>query len=109
MTVTPSATDLALVGDENPRDVPSEEPSAYAASYTVPGRPGFRLEVRRSGEVWMVVDAETGIHGVGETQSDALSDFFTAAGEHLDVLERQGTSLAADLVRQLHYLRERFA
>ena len=62
--------------------------------------------MEREGQVWIVHDRVTGIHGAGETPSEALGDFQRAAIEHLDVLERQD-ALSEDLQAQLLYLRER--
>jgi hypothetical protein len=104
MTVTASATDRELLGHA--------EGSSYGAlsereaGYVIRPRPAFDLEPRRTGKQWTVVDRQTGIHGVGETPTDALADFRRAAVEHLDVLERQ-EALSEDLVAQRDYLRLR--
>lgn len=55
---------------------------------------------------WYVRDTETGIFGHGETPSGALEDFYVAAAQHLDVLERE-PALSGELSRQLEYLRAR--
>jgi hypothetical protein len=84
----------------------------YASSFTpadeyiVRARPGFHLAVEHDADCWIVTDPETGVHGAGESPSDALADFLRAASEHVDVLERQ-PALSDDLAAQLRYLRDR--
>lgn len=105
MTITASATDRDLVGavDGASYGTPAAD---GPGSYTVRPSPAFDLDVERNGETWSVLDRETGIHGAGDTPTEALADFRRAAVEHLDVLERQD-SLSNDLLAQLAYLRER--
>jgi|SRR5215211_5745554 len=99
---TASAIATELVGQSEY----GETSAATGIEYTIPGRPTFALELRRAGTAWTVEDMATGIHGAGETPTDALDDFRAAASEHRDVLERQD-ALAEDLARQLEYLRVR--
>jgi hypothetical protein len=77
-----------------------------AEAYTLRARPGFPIDVEHDGGVWILADPETGVHGAGETPSDAVRDFFRAVHEHVEVLERQA-ELSADLQAQLSYLRDR--
>ncbi len=105
MTVTASATEAdAAAYIEGVTYAPLNGGSA--GQYVVQGRRQFHVEVERDGGAWIVHDRVSGIHGAGETPSEALGDFQRAAREHLDVLERQD-ALSEDLEAQLRYLRER--
>jgi predicted RNase H-like HicB family nuclease len=106
MTVTASATDeVATTYIAGVTYAPLSKDS-LEEHYVFQGSPQFRVEVEREDQVWIVHDRVTGIHGAGETPSEALGDFQRAAMEHLDVLERQD-ALSEDLQAQLLYLRER--
>ena len=106
MTVTASATDEGAVAYTEGVAYALLQGGSPEEHYVFRGRPQFRVEVEREGEVWIVHDRVTGIHGAGETPSDALGDFQRAVTEHLDVLERQD-AISEDLQVQLLYLRER--
>ena len=107
MTVTASATDRELLGRAGGAPY-GPLSGAGATCYVVPARPRFDLVPGRSGGRWTVVDRQTGIHGTGDTPTEALADFQQAAAEHLDVLERQ-SALSDDLVDQRDYLRIRLS
>jgi len=77
-----------------------------AEQYVLTARPGFHLMIEHEAECWVVSDPETGVHGAGDSPSDALADFLAAVAEHVDVLERQ-PALSDDLAAQLRYLRDR--
>lgn len=76
------------------------------ASYNLVPRPGFKLRPIRGDGYWIVEDTETGIHGDAENVQGALREFYRAANEHLDVLERQ-SELSDELTHQLKYLQQR--
>lgn len=75
-------------------------------SYKVTANISFDFVLERGDGYWTVSDAETGIYGDADDVLGALEDFYRAAAQHLDVLERQD-SLSPDLSRQLDYLRAR--
>jgi hypothetical protein len=106
MTITLTVTDHSQLEENGPSEGAQPPRPTSGESYTVQMRPGFHLSRERDGDRWIVTDADSGIHGVGQSPGDALADFFQAARQHLDVLERQN-SLSDDLAAQFEYLRER--
>lgn len=106
-TVTASATDQDLVANVTGVSYgPLIPPDQGSGSYVVAWRAAFELALAKSETGWTIEDRPTGVHGFGETPSDALADFRAAAAEHLDVLERQD-ALSEGLRLQLDYLRAR--
>jgi hypothetical protein len=105
MTASASATEEQVITHV---DVNTVYGSAFkpAEHYTVPARPGFALRVERDGDTWIIDDPLAGVHGAGQSPSEALRDFQAATLEHVDVLERQET-LSDALCAQLKYLRAR--
>lgn len=76
------------------------------SGYSVPRSRQFQTAYRRDGDTRIIIDLPTGIFGSGPDLDAAISDFHTAAAEHLDVLERQ-IELSAELAAQREYLRKR--
>lgn len=81
-------------------------PEADYTSYKITPAPSFDFKLQRGGDYWIVRDRQTGIYGDAENLSEALEEFYRAAAQHLDVLERQD-ALSEELSWQLNYLRTR--
>lgn len=106
-TVSASANDRDLVAAvAGVAYRPLVPPDGGSGGYVVAWQAHFELDLAKSETGWTIEDRPTGIHGFGDTPSDALADFRSAAAEHLDVLERQD-ALSENLRQQLDYLRDR--
>lgn len=97
---------VPVVPERPNRRIIYPHPEAGGASYKISLTPSFDFETERGDGYWIVRDRETGIYGHAEEVSEALREFYRAAAQHLDTLERQDT-LSEELSRQSRYLRTR--
>ena len=101
----PSRGELVSVEGSMYRTLSDPPPTVLV--YRVPrGRKRFQLQRQREGDTFLVTDLPTGIFGSGSDLNAAIRDFYVAAAEHLDVLERQD-ELSDELAAQREYLRAR--